>query len=617
MSEGKSSFFKCEVISYGSRVKISWHFPEFDTEISQKLRELFDVDIHENSVSVLFGIFIQQLDSLKHFLYTYDALYEALEVDRGVIDHLNDIPKYAEVIKNPIKINGNEIQLQLENLGWNSNRILKWYQIRNLETIIQYPASADFSVPGAGKTTTALAFYLLKRVSDKTKLLIISPINAFGAWDEEIKECLGDDKIICRLRGSTKETQNDLNSNNQFFITNYEKVRSDLSFLTQLSEELTNDDKDYVLILDESHKMKGEQTGKYINYLSHLASKKLILTGTPMPQGDEDLFSQFIHLYPREKIYDYSILRDMFRPIFCRTTKKDINLPEPNEVIHRVPLEGAQKDCYELIVNNILKQNYDLNIVEDLRAFKRNVMRMLMFCSNPLLQLSYIEGIDSEMAFEIEKEGHGSKMERVIKDAREVCKNEKLIIWSGFPTNINRLMDHLSEFDPVSIHGRIGVGDINTPETREYNINKFKNLDKCRVFIANPAAAAEAISLHKECRNAFYLDRNYNAAHYLQSKDRIHRIGSDPDIPVNISIYQLDGTIDYNVNIRLNEKIYEMSQFLNDPSIVPNPRVMSIKDYDIDYSDISVMNAEDPTQERKSYAEKDDMDSVVEFLKKI
>ena len=50
----------------------------------------------------------------------------------------------------------------------------------------------------------------------------------------------------------------------------------------------------------------------------------------------------------------------------------------------------------------------------------------------------------------------------------------------------------------------------------------------CWVLIANPAAMSEGISLHHECHDAVYVDRTFNAGQYLQSIDRIHRLGLEP-----------------------------------------------------------------------------------------
>ena len=64
------------------------------------------------------------------------------------------------------------------------------------------------------------------------------------------------------------------------------------------------------------------------------------------------------------------------------------------------------------------------------------------------------------------------------------------------------------------------------------------------MLIANPAAVAESISLHKVCHNAIYLDMSFNASHYMQSKDRIHRVGLRPDDEINYYFLHSENSID-------------------------------------------------------------------------
>ena len=90
------------------------------------------------------------------------------------------------------------------------------------------------------------------------------------------------------------------------------------------------------------------------------------------------------------------------------------------------------------------------------------------------------------------------------------------------------------------------------------------------VLIANPAAAAESISLHKQCNYALYLDRSYNAGQFLQSQDRIHRlIDKKYEKQKYIEIFYLDlpWCLDWKIHYRLNEKIDNMAKFLNDKSL--------------------------------------------------
>ena len=90
-------------------------------------------------------------------------------------------------------------------------------------------------------------------------------------------------------------------------------------------------------------------------------------------------------------------------------------------------------------------------------------------------------------------------------------------------------------------------------------------------MVANPAAASEGVSLHRICHYAIYLDRTFNAAHYLQSEDRIHRFGLPPDQETTIEIVECINSVDETVRTRLGFKIGKMAEALNDPSLRPDP----------------------------------------------
>ena len=90
---------------------------------------------------------------------------------------------------------------------------------------------------------------------------------------------------------------------------------------------------------------------------------------------------------------------------------------------------------------------------------------------------------------------------------------------------------------------------IENSKLKEFKISKEPN-----VLIANPAACAESISLHKVCHHAIYLDRTFNCGQYLQSLDRIHRIGLSKDEKVFYHILQAENSIDETIHRRLNEK---------------------------------------------------------------
>ena len=91
------------------------------------------------------------------------------------------------------------------------------------------------------------------------------------------------------------------------------------------------------------------------------------------------------------------------------------------------------------------------------------------------------------------------------------------------------------------------------------------------VLVANPAACGEGISLHKVCHHAIYLDRNYNAAQYLQSEDRIHRLGLKKNQHTYVEIVCCKNSIDVSVHDRLRRKVARMADVLNDDGLNIDP----------------------------------------------
>ena len=93
--------------------------------------------------------------------------------------------------------------------------------------------------------------------------------------------------------------------------------------------------------------------------------------------------------------------------------------------------------------------------------------------------------------------------------------------------------------------------------TREKIITEFLD-GKIDVLIANPAACAESISLHKNCFHAIYYDLSYNLAQYLQSLDRIHRVGGSEYKTANYYFLQYTDTIEYKIKSNLDKKKKKM-----------------------------------------------------------
>jgi SNF2 family DNA or RNA helicase len=149
--------------------------------------------------------------------------------------------------------------------------------------------------------------------------------------------------------------------------------------------------------------------------------------------------------------------------------------------------------------------------------------------------------------------------------ARYVAKaskeGRKVLIWSTFIANLLALKRLLEPYDPALIYG------ISSQEERKAELIKFRTSQSCSVLLSNPQTLGEGVSLHKECHEAIYIDRSYNAGLYLQSLDRIHRLGLSNSQETNIFILECEASIDQRISRRLEDKIQRLGFYLDDEGL--------------------------------------------------
>lgn len=152
--------------------------------------------------------------------------------------------------------------------------------------------------------------------------------------------------------------------------------------------------------------------------------------------------------------------------------------------------------------------------------------------------------------------------------AQNAEQGRKTLVWSNFIVNLHELARILAPYEPALIYGAIPSGDSATGPTRESELRRFRSDDDCQVLLANPAAMSEGVSLHHTCHDAIYVDRTFNAGQYLQSLDRIHRLGLEPGTDTRITFLVSNGTIDETVDGRVRIKAERLSEMLSDPNLV-------------------------------------------------
>ncbi len=473
-------------------------------------------------------------------------------------------------------------------------RQLKPYQKSGLDHLLSVKHGANFSVPGSGKTAVIYAAFDRWRTDGIVeKLLIIGPGSCFLPWEEEAVACFGYSFRSIRLTGTKMARQSIYIQPEQFdvYMCTYQTASYDCDEIIGMCRQHR-----FFVVVDESHNIKRLEGGKWSETMLRIAryaTRRAILSGTPIPNDYTDLWSQITYLWPGEQVlgdrisYRYRCedpteipnIRRSVRPFIFRVTKSDLDLPKPRFLIHECDLSPYQSKIYRALSVKFLQE---INAQPEERRFlrqwrKAKMVRLIQTASNPTLLAKYSEEFDipplsGERASFIQLVERypqyeiPAKFDKALRLVRELlAQGEKVVMWTSFVLNIEMLKNLLLDIEPFIVYGAIPRDETEDVEfNREQQIRSFKETARASILLANPAACAESISLHKTCHHAVYLDRTFNCGQYLQSLDRLHRIGLDPYETVTYHIFIAADTIDETIDRRLKEKEASMLRLLED-----------------------------------------------------
>ena len=269
----------------------------------------------------------------------------------------------------------------------------------------------------------------------------------------------------------------------------------------------------------------------------------------------------------------------MIANLYVRTTKQELGLPPVSRHFIQIGMSRGQSALYAVVRSEALRDLSSLKSGSgvDVVKARRSVMRLLQLSTNPVLaataMLNDAPHVDSGIVQQVLEDGPSPKMLAVRDHARRLAQEgRKTVIWSIFVGTIEQMSYMLADLNPAVVYGAVASGDPDDPESREGQLKRFHDDPTCMTFIANPAAVGEGISLHHVCHDAIYLDRSYNTTHYVQSIDRIHRLGLPPDTETNVFLFQTTaakglGCVDYSVSRRLATKVRAMQELLDDTDL--------------------------------------------------
>lgn len=484
----------------------------------------------------------------------------------------------------------------------NIARQLKDHQFKAAFHLYLLENGANFSVPGSGKTTVVLTVYEKLKLEGKVNLLfVVGPPACFGPWRAEFKLVLGREPDWRVLAGGEQahrrsEYYSPASHKAELYLTTYQTLLHDqdsvITFFNQRGIAT-------FLVIDEAHYIKqiGGNWARAVLRISEYAKRRCILTGTPMPRSYTDVFNLFDCLWPdsspldstdktRIRIHEEENdvesarkeLQGAIGPLFYRVSKSDLGLiPAMFHPPHVVPMNRYERTIYHAIQNRIVnyaREDYLKNIDVVNRLRRGRIIRLRQCVSNVKLLLSAVENYqenlidpDSDLMRIIcdydalEAPAKLEYLDQLVGSLQQ--ERQKVVIWAHFVGTLELIVKRLTKsgFRCKLIYGATPTQQtsIDTEETRENIRNEFVDPESgLDVLVANPAACGESISLHKTCYHAIYYDLSYNCAHYLQSLDRIHRVGGSETNQANYHFLQYGNTIDQDIKDNLERKAQKM-----------------------------------------------------------
>ncbi|MCL6577282.1 DEAD/DEAH box helicase [Kyrpidia sp.] len=368
---------------------------------------------------------------------------------------------------------------------------------------------------GLGKTVQTIAFLLSERETaptDRPSLLVV-PASLIYNWEAEFRRFAPSLRVI--VADGPPESRNQKLQNLQagdIAVISYPLLRQDIAQYAEIPFEH--------LILDEAQTVKNHTTQIFRAVQQIQAPKRFALTGTPIENALDDLWS-IIHTLmpglfpPLQRFKDLSPeqARRRVRPFILRRTKQDVlrDLPERTEMIHWVELDDKQKAAYLAFLNDAQLRAQQLmqkgGLTENRIAILALITRLRQVCADPALVVP-------------DYEGSSAKLEALLELLREYqAAGRRALVFSQFTQMLERIRRRLAEegIEAFYLDGR-------TPPKDRLAMADAFNAGERGVFLISLRAGGTGLNLTGADTVILY-DLWWNPAVDAQAIGRAHRIG--------------------------------------------------------------------------------------------
>jgi SNF2 family DNA or RNA helicase len=430
-----------------------------------------------------------------------------------------------------------------------------------------------FDEQGSGKTVmTIAAFDELRSAGEIDAMIVVCPKSMVSEWPKDINRFLGPKCRVEVAEGDQRQKYETAQRKFDILVTNYEGVAPMLVYL--MASASTHR---YLLVIDESYYLKNSEScrSEIVDKLRSKCRKCFVLCGTPAPNSAHDLVNQFDladlgytfggFKKSNDAASDWDKIASLVdtKGVFIRRLKPEIlqHVPEKNFHVVSVDLHGKQALMYEKAKSALELELRGLNN----ESFKKSLMTyfqkraaLLQICACP----SSIDPTASEVPVKY------TALDKILEDL--TSQGRKVVIWSFYKKSLDEIMARYSRYLPVKVDGSVPSA------ARREAVRSFQDDPSTMLFVGNPAAAGAGITLHA-AYDAVYISYSNQAAHYLQSLDRIHRRGQVAN-EVNYYLLICKDTIEETEVVRLRGKEVRQHDLLGDHITWPTSLDAALKE---------------------------------------
>lgn len=456
--------------------------------------------------------------------------------------------QFLDTIYNP-----NSMQFEVPNLV---ARILRDYQVHGykwLKTLASYGFGGILADDmGLGKTLQSIAYILSELPlvrKNKLPILIVCPASLTYNWLSEVKKFApGVQAVIVDGDKSERTAKQKQITDSDIVITSYPLLRKDILWYEKQTF--------HTVFFDEAQAFKNPitQTARTVKRIK--ADHRFALTGTPVENSTEELWSIFHVVFPElfQGLRDYSHLTRKqiarrVRPFLLRRVKEDVlsELPEKIESVDLVELLPEQKKLYGAYLAKLRHDTLKHLDKDTLRKNKIKILagltRLRQICCHPSLFVDGYKG--SSAKFE--------QLLRILEESRQAGR--RVLIFSQF-TKMLQLIGR-----EMALQGQpYFYLDGQTPSEERLELTNRFNSGERDLFLISLKAGGTGLNLTGADTVILY-DLWWNPAVEEQAADRAHRMGQTNIVQVIKLVAR--GTIEEKMN-ELQEKKRELIEEIID-----------------------------------------------------